>query len=187
MRIRLGTPEDAPAVLALGDETVAWLNASGNTEQWGTTPWTANERRKSTIRTRAVNDLRVLIDDTDSIVGALAISETRQPYAPPADERELYVNLLLTARRHRGLGRALIDHAKREAAERGIDLLRVDCYAGGDGKLVRVYENYGFTRVTEFSVGAWPGMLLALHLSAIGQMGDTKVRAVPDVPGTQGF
>jgi hypothetical protein len=44
----------------------------------------------------------------------------------------------------------------------------VDCWAGEDGSLVRVYENYGFSRVQEFTVtllaGPWPGMLLAMRL-----------------------
>jgi hypothetical protein len=63
----------------------------------------------------------------------------------------------------------LIERAKQEAAARGIDLIRVDCWAGGEGSLVRVYEKYGFTRVQEFTVelpaGEWPGMLLAMRLA----------------------
>jgi GNAT superfamily N-acetyltransferase len=101
----------------------------------------------------------------------MVITETRQPYVPPAAEPELYVNLLLVSRRHsgQGVGASLIEHARHEAAARGIGLIRVDCWAGEAGSLVRVYERYGFSRVQEFTVslprGDWPGMLLAMRLA----------------------
>lgn len=168
MRIREGGVDDVPAVLALGDEAVAWMNARGNTTQWGTEPWTGHEKREETVRERALGGgTRIIEDEDGTVVGVLVITETRQPYVAEVDERELYVNLLITSRRHRGrgVGAALIDRAKQEAAERGIDLIRVDCWAGADGDLVKVYEGYGFSRVEEFSVGEWPGMLLAMRLS----------------------
>jgi hypothetical protein len=33
--------------------------------------------------------------------------------------------------------------------------LRVDCWAGGEGALVRYYEAAGFTATTRFTVGTW--------------------------------
>lgn len=33
-----------------------------------------------------------------------------------------------------------------------MSLLRLDCYAGGDGALVRYYESVGFEQVTRFTV-----------------------------------
>ncbi|WP_051450743.1 GNAT family N-acetyltransferase [Actinospica robiniae] len=170
MRIRHGGPDDIPAVLALGDEAVVWMNERGNTQQWGTTPWTGNEKREATVRERAHGGgMRIMADEDGAVLGALVITETPQPYVPAVDERELYVNLLLVSRRHsgRGIGAALIDRARLEADERGIGLIRVDCWAGEQGSLVRVYEGYGFARVQEFTVatpaGDWPGMLLAMR------------------------
>ena len=173
MRIRHGGPSDLSAALALGDEAVVWMNARGNTQQWGTEPWTGSERREGTMRSRAEGGgMRIMEDEDGTVLGVLVITETHQEYVPPADERELYVNLLLVSRRQsgRGIGAALIERAKQEAAERGIDLIRVDCWAGEDGSLIRVYEKYGFTRVLEFAVPLpdrddWPGMLLAMRLS----------------------
>jgi GNAT superfamily N-acetyltransferase len=172
MRIRPGGPGDVPAILALGDEAVAWLNARGNTQQWGTGPWTGNQRREAFLRDQANGcGMRIAQDQDGTVLGVLVITETRQAYVPAADERELYVNLLLVSRRHsgRGIGAALMQHARQEAAARGIDLIRVDCWAGDDGSLVRVYEKYGFSRVQEFTVtlptGDWPGMLLAMRLA----------------------
>ena len=172
MRIRPGGPGDIAAVLALGDEAVKWMNARGNTQQWGTAPWTGNDKREAAIGDRARGGGMRIAEDQDAMVlGATVITEVPQPYVPPAAERELYVNLLLVSRRHsgQGIGAALIEHAKQEAAERGIGLIRVDCWAGGGGSLVRAYEKYGFSRVQEFTValpaGPWPGMLLGMRLA----------------------
>jgi GNAT superfamily N-acetyltransferase len=172
MRIRPGGPGDVPAVLALGDEAVTWMNARGNIQQWGTAPWTGDARREAFVRDQAAGDgMRIAEDRDGAVLGVLVITETRQPYIPAADERELYINLLLVSRRHggQGIGAALAEHAKREAAARGIGLIRVDCWAGEDGSLVRVYERYGFSRSQPLTValpaGEWPGMLLSMRLT----------------------
>lgn len=173
MRIRQGGRDDVPLILEFGDEAVAWMNARGNTQQWGTESWTGTDKRQGSFLNWAdAGGIRVLEDEGGTPLGAMVITEERQPYVPEAGERELYVNFLITSRRHsgQGTGRALIERAKQEAAERGIDLLRVDCWAGEDGNLVRVYEGYGFKRVREFTVakaGDWPGMLLAMRLSEL--------------------
>jgi GNAT superfamily N-acetyltransferase len=179
MRIRVGGPEDVPAVLALGDEAVEWMNARGNTGQWGTSPWTGNEKREATVRSRAGGGgMRIAQDAAGGVIGAMVITPERQPYVPAVSEPELYVNLLLVSRRHvgRGIGGALISMAKQEAAELGVGLLRVDCWAGEAGSLVRVYEGYGFSRVQEFTVpvppsGQWPGMLLEMRTEPLARSG----------------
>src|SRR6202043_1806851 len=105
MRIREGRPEDIDTVLALGDEAVVWMNSRGNTGQWGTTPWTGNEGREQTVRDRALGGgMRIAEDPSGTVAGVLVITESRQEYVPPADERELYVNLLIVSRRHSGQG-----------------------------------------------------------------------------------
>jgi GNAT superfamily N-acetyltransferase len=173
MSIRPGGPGDVAAVLALGDEAVTWMNARGNTQQWGTAPWTGDPKRAAAFGDWARGGgMRIAADQDGTVLGAMVITQTPQPYVPPAAERELYVNLLLVSRRHsgQGVGATLIEHARHEAAARGIGLIRVDCWAGEAGSLVRVYERYGFSRVQEFTVslprGEWPGMLLAMRLMA---------------------
>jgi GNAT superfamily N-acetyltransferase len=172
MRIRPGGPGDIAAVLALGDEAVKWMNARGNTQQWGTAPWTGSQEREALIRDLVRGGGMRIVEAPDGMMlGALVITGTPQPYVPAAAEPELYVNLLLVSRRHsgQGIGAALIGRARQEASERGIGLIRVDCWAGEDGSLVHVYERYGFSRVREFTIalpaGSWPGMLLAMQLA----------------------
>lgn len=96
------------------------------------------------------------------IAGAVSIGAAPW-FAPPVDEPELYLQGLVTDRRPsgRGLGRALIEAAAGEAVARRIGLLRVDCWAGGDGALVRYYERAGFTATSSIKAGAWEGLVLA--------------------------
>ncbi|MFJ1755656.1 GNAT family N-acetyltransferase [Kitasatospora sp. NPDC088134] len=168
MRIRTGGPESAADLLALIDGAVAWLAARGRTGQWGTVPWSQRpesvERAERSCREQLV---RVAEAPDGAVAGVCVLSEHAPGYAGPAGERELYVHWLVTdrARSGSGIGAALVADAVREARARGIGLLRVDCYAGGDGRLVEQYERLGFTRTTAFTVerlaGPWPGQVLA--------------------------
>ena len=71
--------------------------------------------------------------------------------------------VLLTAAafRGRGVGRALIDQARRVAREQGAEQLRVDCWDGTPG-LPAAYVRLGFERVGSFDVKGWPGAILAM-------------------------
>lgn len=50
MKIRPGDDRDLPVLLDMFDEAVAWMVARGNTEQWGTEPWSAQPRRVDRVR-----------------------------------------------------------------------------------------------------------------------------------------
>lgn len=171
MNIRMGTPEDVDAVLAMLDGSVAWLAEQGRTGQWGTEPWSTRPVLVEKIAGRVERgELRVAELD-GQVAGAVSVAETPQPYIEPADEPELYINLLVTERRlkGRGVGSALLAEARAEARRRGLPLLRVDCYGGDDQKLVGYYRSQGFTEVGPFTVKRpdlpdWPGMLLAQRL-----------------------
>jgi GNAT superfamily N-acetyltransferase len=94
--------------------------------------------------------------------GAMTLCPAAPHYVPAAAQPELYITLLVTARPFtgRGVGAALLAHAGEQARHRGVHLLRVDCYAGGDGQLVDYYRRNGFTQAEPFTVGAWPGQVL---------------------------
>lgn len=171
MKIRTGGPADADATLALLDSAVAWLAAAGRTGQWGDRPWTSRPASVERIRRYASEYLlRAAEDPAGRTVGVCMLSETSPDYATPVDERELYVRLLVTDRTRvgSGIGAALVADAVAEARNRGIGLLRLDCYAGGDRRLVARYEQLGFTPVGTFEVeqpdGPWPGQLLAMRV-----------------------
>ena len=165
MRIRVGDPSDAHAVLDLFDEAVAWLVARGQTGQWGTEPFSALERRIESVREWAGGDgLRIAELDGEP-VGALVLG-AHPPWVEPSDRPELYVEALVTSRRHAGrdIGGALIGRAVEETRAAGLSLLRVDCWAGAP-PLVAWYERQGFTRSGTFVVqDGWHGAVLSLEV-----------------------
>ncbi|NVI92638.1 GNAT family N-acetyltransferase [Actinomadura sp. BRA 177] len=161
--IRRGGPGDAPLMLAMLDGAVAWLAANGRTGQWGSEPWSEDPRRVERI-TGIARDDEIWVAEVDGRpAGVMAVAPHPPRYVDPIDEPELYITLLVTDRAFagHGVGGALIAKAKDEARAKGAGLLRVDCYAGGDGQLVQYYRRHGFAPVAEFTVGDWPGQLLS--------------------------
>ncbi|OKH95863.1 GNAT family N-acetyltransferase [Streptomyces uncialis] len=163
--IRKGGPGDLPAVLALMDRAVEWLAARGRTGQWGTEPWSTNPRAVEMVTRYAGEGDLWLADAAGAVVGTLTLTDGPGSYVPRADEPERYIHVFATDRRRagEGIGAALLAHAADETRRAGRSLLRVDCYAGDDGKLVAYYEGQGFTPAERFTVGedAWPGQVLA--------------------------
>jgi GNAT superfamily N-acetyltransferase len=172
MKIRTGGPADVPAVLALLDGAVTWLTEQGRTGQWGTEPFSRIPERVAHIEEYAGEHLvRVAETPEGRVAGVCVLAEEPPAYVQPAAERELYVRLLVTDRALRGggVGAALVADARAEAERRGIALLRVDCYGGGDGALAAQYERLGFTPAGTFTVErpgrpAWPGRVLQTRL-----------------------
>ncbi|MFC1413863.1 GNAT family N-acetyltransferase [Streptacidiphilus sp. N1-12] len=159
-------------MLRILDGTVEWLVAQGRTAQWGTEPWSTRPALVGRAAGRIERgEARVAVLDGE-LAGVISLSGTPASYVRPADEPELYVTLLATERRlkNHGVGSALLDEARAEARRQGLGLLRVDCYAGDDGKLRAYYRSQGFTEVEPFTVSRkgepdWPGMLLAQRLA----------------------
>lgn len=125
-------------VLEFIDEAVEWMVARGNTVQWGAEPWSGQPKQVARI-TDMVDRHDLWVAEVDGApVGVLIVSGEPASYVRPADEPELYVNLLLVSRRRAGagIGVRLLDFARTQATARGITLVRLDCYAGGDAPLV---------------------------------------------------
>ncbi|HEY3754062.1 MAG TPA: GNAT family N-acetyltransferase [Pseudonocardiaceae bacterium] len=158
---------DLPVVLGLLDGAVEWLVVRGRTAQWGDQPWSA--RPASAPRFTAMLSGRGgwVAESEGEPVGVLVVGEEPPAYVPAVDEPETYVHLLVTSRQHKGegIGTALLDHARTLARAAGSTLLRVDCFAGADGKLVRYYVGAGFTPTEKFDVDGWPGQILAERLN----------------------
>ncbi|MEW1832883.1 GNAT family N-acetyltransferase [Streptomyces sp. NPDC088196] len=165
INIRDGGPDDIPAILGMFDSAVAWLVAQGRTGQWGSTPWSENPKAVAMVE-RYVAQGSPYIAEVDGVpAGTLTLTDSPGSYIPAVDEPERYVHLLASDRRFKGygIGSALLAHAAEETRRAGVSLLRVDCYAGDDRKLVAYYEGNGFTATEAFVVGAdkWPGQVLA--------------------------
>jgi GNAT superfamily N-acetyltransferase len=168
-KIRHGGRGDVAGVLALLDGATEWLVARGQTEQWGTEPHSTSPRRVANITAFADDDNLWVAETGGRVVGAMALG-TAPSYIPTAGEPEVYVRLLVTDRASAGqnIGGELLDHARSLAGETSVSLVRVDCFAGGDGALIRYYEKQGFTRSASFGVpvngSEWPGQVLAQRL-----------------------
>lgn len=184
------TVDDVPVVLNILDATVKWLVSRGETRQWETAPFSEVPRRTKQLEEYATTGLGIwlaikVVDGTPvgqnqhskgmnggaprTIIGALAVGE-RASHVPPVSEPELYVRFVVTDRQWagKGVGKRLLKHARDLANEAGVALLRVDCYEGGDGKLVQCYESQGFKRSGNFSPeSGWPGQVLAQQLQEV--------------------
>ncbi|MER7899011.1 GNAT family N-acetyltransferase [Streptomyces sp. NPDC096046] len=166
--IRDGGPDDIPSILAMLDGCVEWLVSQGRTGQWGTRPLSQRPKTVESVG-RYMAEGSVYMADVDGVpAGTLTLTGSagaHLSHLPQPGEPERYIHWLASDRRFkgRGVGSALLAHAAEETRRAGVSLLRVDCYAGDDGKLVRYYEAYGFTRTEAFTVGEndWPGQLLA--------------------------
>ncbi|MGK8198362.1 GNAT family N-acetyltransferase [Burkholderia cepacia] len=164
--IRRASALDAPAVLEIFDEVIAWFVDIGNDGQWGREPWSTQPKRIALVTEAcALPDAWVAESPDGRILGALILGES-MPYVPPATEPEIYVRVLVASRdaRARGVGRRLMAFADERARAAGVQRLRVDCYGGGTGALVRFYESCGYERLSTFDVDGWPGQLLGRNL-----------------------
>ncbi|UUU26842.1 GNAT family N-acetyltransferase [Streptomyces sp. DSM 40750] len=165
IRIRPGGPADAPAILGMLDSAVAWMNARGNTEQWGTIPYSRRPGGVERVERYTTENTPYIAESDGTPVGALVLDSGPSPQMPiaSAGEPERYVRLLVSDRRYAGLGigAALLAHAAEETRRAGVHLLRVDCWAGGGGRLVAFYERNGFVPTDRFLSDTWPGQVLA--------------------------
>jgi GNAT superfamily N-acetyltransferase len=157
LSIRSGDERDVATILRLFDEAIAWLVERGQTGQWGERPF--SERPQNVERAEAwAGEGGLWVAELEGEAAGFIVLGGAYPWVTPAEEPELYVQVLVTSRSHagRGVGGALVRRAYEEARERGIGLVRVDCWAGAP-RLVRWYEEQGFARTETFTVGFGPG------------------------------
>ena len=89
-----------------------------------------------------------------AFVGASVVTDHPMPYVPATDEPERYLKLLIASPQRRGekIGHRLIELAREHTVAGGVHLLRVDCWAGGDRRLVSYYISEEFTPTREIEV-----------------------------------
>jgi GNAT superfamily N-acetyltransferase len=154
VRFRKGTIVDADAVLALFDANVSWLSERGRSAQWGNEPWSESAKLTGFVRDLLASGEVTIAESDGEVVGASVVTDHPMPYVPAIDEPERYLKLLIASPRHRGekIGHRLIALARERTVADGVHLLRVDCWAGGDRRLVSYYTGEGFTPTQEIEV-----------------------------------
>lgn len=148
-------------MLAALDASVAWLVDRGFSAQWGSEPFSSSERRREQAARWVGEELTLIAGERGRVNGVLTLGEA-PTYVEQSSEPEIYVELLASSHRagSKGVGRDLLGLAQRIAMCAGVEQLRVDCYAGSGGRLVRFYEGCGFIATASFQVGDWPGRVL---------------------------
>ncbi len=154
LHFRTGSIADAEAVLALFDANVAWLAERGRSAQWGSEPWSESSTKTGFVRDLLASGEVTIAEADGEVVGASVVTDHPMPYVPAIDEPERYLKLLIASPRHRGekIGHRLIELARERVVAEGIGLLRVDCWSGGDRRLVAYYVGEGFAPAQEIEV-----------------------------------
>jgi GNAT superfamily N-acetyltransferase len=169
LALRPGSPDDFAALLALFDEAVAWMVARGQPGQWGDRAFSERPEAIARVREFAAGPGLWIAERDGAPVGALIVG-VHPPHVEPVAATELYIELLISSRAHagNGIGARLVRHARDLAIERGVDLLRVDCWAGAP-TLVAWYERQGFRRSGTFDVRGWIGQVFEMPLHGGGR------------------
>lgn len=156
IRFRNGTTADANAVLDLMDANVAWLVEQGREAQWGSEPWSASPDKSEFVRGMVCSGTLTIVESDGATIAASLLADHPMPYVPELVESEYYLKLLVVSPKHRGeqIGHRLIELARQQTLEDGVDLLRVDCWSGGDRRLVDYYVSQGFVPTEEIEVRA---------------------------------
>jgi GNAT superfamily N-acetyltransferase len=152
---------DEGPLLGMFDEAVAWLVERGQSEQWGSEPWSQADKGRRAVRSLVQDGGLQMLERDGVVIGALEVGQ-RFEHVKALDVPELYIRLVLTSRRFAGnkLGDLLIEEALDLARRHGAAIVRVDCWAGAPS-LVAWYESQGFARSDTFTIDGWNGHVLA--------------------------
>ena len=153
-QFRTGSSEDTDAVLTLIDAYVAWLVEHGRPEQWGSEPFSGNPKLVEFVQDLLSSGVVTIAEIDGEVAGASVVTDHPMPYVPAIEEPERYLKLLIASPALRGqqIGHHLIELARAHTIAEGIALLRVDCWSGGDRRLVQYYLDQGFTPTHDIEV-----------------------------------
>lgn len=154
MQFRTGSVDDLESVVRLFDDNVAWLVEQGRAVQWGSEPFSENPKLVEFVRDLLTSGTVTIAEIAGDAAGASVVTDHPMPYVPATREPERYLKLLIVSPAHRGdkIGHRLIELAREATIAAGVSILRVDCWAGGDRRLVSYYISEGFTPTEEIEV-----------------------------------
>lgn len=161
--ISRGLEEDVAAAVAIEEDAVGWVRSLGYDP--GEPPRPLSELFAETV---ARGQMYLARDDAEA-AGKLAITAADDLWADRPGGA-LYVHGLMVRRAFagRGVGRALLRWAEREAARRGKSLLRLDCDAKNPA-LRAYYERVGFTHIDDVTL---PHRIAARYEKLVDEGGD---------------
>ncbi len=157
MRLRKALPQDVPAVMAVVRRVVPLMQADGN-RQWD------DQYPNTGVFQRDVELGQLWVAEVEgSIAGIAAFTEEQEPeYAEVGwdiAERAMVVHRLAVdpAFRGRGLAAVLMKQADAVAAERGIQVLRVDTNVVNEATQ-RLFPKLGYAFAGEIGLSFRPGL-----------------------------
>jgi GNAT superfamily N-acetyltransferase len=160
--------KDLPEILALFDETVAWLVSRGIVDQWGTEPFSKYASRWAQFQGWIDRGTMFVARQPDKIVATVAVGAqapwylTRYTEFPPS---AFYLEAFTTSRsvKGQGIGSTLLRWAEQYTLQSGRSELWLDCWAD-NAELCRYYQKAGFVPREQFYVGEWHGQYFEKQL-----------------------
>ena len=169
MRLRKAGPQDVPAAMAVVRRVVPLMQADGN-RQWD------DQYPNAGVFQRDVELGQLWVAEVEgSIAGIAAFTEEQEPeYAEVGwdiAERAMVVHRLAVdpAFRGRGLAAVLMKQADAVAAERGIQVLRVDTNVVNEATQ-RLFPKLGYVFAGEIGLSFRPGLRFRCYEKRLMQL-----------------
>ena len=102
MQFRAGSSDDTDPVLALFDANIVWLVERGRSDQWGSEPFSENQKLVEFARDMLASGMVTIVEIDGHVVGASVVTDHPMPYVPAIEEPERYLKLLIASPAHRG-------------------------------------------------------------------------------------
>jgi ribosomal protein S18 acetylase RimI-like enzyme len=168
MRIRLAKQDDRPGLMALVRRVVPLMLATGN-RQWD------EGYPNDSVFERDIAQAQLWIAETkDGIAGVAALTMDQEPEYAQADwdmsAMALVVHRLAVDPAFRGAGvaSALMQKAEEVAAERRLDVVRVDTNTE-NAATQRLFPKLGYRLAGEIGLGMRPGLRFLCYEKAIAK------------------
>lgn len=157
-------------ILYLFDSVQAWLVARGLKGQWGEVPLSSSPSQRERFASWLDAGDFYVVRDKVAIVATLVLTTQPPDYAKGACKGQpegSYLEAFAVDRAYagQGMGSTLLAWAEAQTLRRGLNVLRLDCWA--ENKALRAYyRRSGFEETAALVLGAWEGVLFEKELKA---------------------